>query len=60
MEMDFAAVTSITEDVENKGSNIRSPAQFRVKAVEDIEVKEGMWNSLFEVFVMNITTNRRI
>lgn len=53
----FASVTKITEE-ENEG-NISS-THFKVKASRDIEVKNGLRESLFVVFLINITTNKRI
>ncbi|XP_042503973.1 uncharacterized protein LOC122081069 isoform X2 [Macadamia integrifolia] len=37
-----------------------SAVLLKVKASRAIEVKEGMQNSLFAVFLMNLTTNKRI
>ncbi|CAL5430276.1 unnamed protein product [Camellia sinensis] len=54
----FATVTNITEDEIEGGNN--SSTFFKVKALRDIEVKGGMRQSLFVVFLRNITTNRRI
>ncbi|KAL7163145.1 hypothetical protein ACSBR2_039278 [Camellia fascicularis] len=54
----FATVTNITEDEIGGGNN--SSTFFKVKALRDIEVKGGMRQSLFVVFLRNITTNKRI
>ncbi|KAL7163132.1 hypothetical protein ACSBR2_039265 [Camellia fascicularis] len=54
----FATVTNITEDEIGQGNN--SSTFFKVKALRDIEVKRGMRQSLFVVFLRNITTNKRI
>ncbi|XP_059650771.1 uncharacterized protein LOC132296602 [Cornus florida] len=51
----FASVTNITED-ENEDDS--TTTHFRIKASKDIEV--GMWKSMFVVFLMNITTSKRI
>ncbi|KAI8552028.1 hypothetical protein RHMOL_Rhmol06G0232800 [Rhododendron molle] len=53
----FACVTRITEE-ENEGDS--SSTHFTVIASRDIEVKHGLRESLFVVFLMNITTNKRI
>ncbi|KAA8529934.1 hypothetical protein F0562_034462 [Nyssa sinensis] len=53
----LASVTNITQD-ENEDDS--TTTYFKVKASKDIEVKEGMWRSMFVVFLMNITTNKRI
>ncbi|XP_057496051.1 helicase sen1-like isoform X2 [Actinidia eriantha] len=53
----WASVTKISED-ENEGDN--SLTHFKVKASQDIEVKDGMCQYLFVTFLINITTNRRI
>ncbi|KAG5545645.1 hypothetical protein RHGRI_017955 [Rhododendron griersonianum] len=53
----FASVTRITEE-ENEGDS--SSTHFTVIASRDIEVKNGLRESLFVVFLMNITTNKRI
>ncbi|XP_058220397.1 uncharacterized protein LOC131330732 isoform X2 [Rhododendron vialii] len=53
----FASVTSITEE-ENEGDS--SSTHFKVIASRDIEVKNGLRESLFVVFLMNITTNKRV
>ncbi|GMP92594.1 hypothetical protein CsSME_00042750 [Camellia sinensis var. sinensis] len=54
----FATVTNITEDEIGGGNN--SSTFFKVKALRDTEVKGGMRQSLFVVFLRNITTNKRI
>ncbi|KAK6252192.1 hypothetical protein QUC31_013912 [Theobroma cacao] len=53
----FALVTNIPEDDYEDNS---SSTSFKVKAVEDIASKGEMQNSLFVVFLRNVTTNRRI
>ncbi|XP_059650773.1 uncharacterized protein LOC132296604 [Cornus florida] len=53
----FASFTTITED-ENEDDSITT--HFRIKASEDIEVKDGMWKSMFVVFLINITSSERI
>ncbi|XP_052204545.1 uncharacterized protein LOC127809631 isoform X2 [Diospyros lotus] len=54
----FALVTKITEDgIEDDSS---SSTIFTVKASKDIEIKDGMRESLFVTFLMNITTYQRI
>ncbi|CAL5430271.1 unnamed protein product [Camellia sinensis] len=47
-----------TKDENGRGNN--SSTFFKVKASRDIEVKGGMRQSLFVVFLRNITTNKRI
>ncbi|CAL5354450.1 unnamed protein product [Camellia sinensis] len=47
-----------TKDENGRGNN--SSTFFKVKALRDIEVKGGMRQSLFVVFLRNITTNKRI
>ncbi|KAH7839999.1 hypothetical protein Vadar_011160 [Vaccinium darrowii] len=53
----FACVTKITEE-ENEGDS--SSTHFKVKASRDIEIKNGLRESLFVIFLVNITTNKRI
>ncbi|KAI8552025.1 hypothetical protein RHMOL_Rhmol06G0232600 [Rhododendron molle] len=53
----FASVTRITEE-ENEGNS--SSTHFTVIVSRDIEVKNELRESLFVVFLMNITTNKRI
>ncbi|KAF7142000.1 hypothetical protein RHSIM_Rhsim06G0167800 [Rhododendron simsii] len=53
----FASVTGFTEE-ENEGDS--SSTHFTVIASRDIEVKNGLRESLFVVFLTNITTNKRI
>ncbi|KAH7840877.1 hypothetical protein Vadar_022824 [Vaccinium darrowii] len=52
----FACVSKITEENELDSSS----TCFKVKASRDIEVKNGLRESLFVIFLMNITTNKRI
>ncbi|KAI8537794.1 hypothetical protein RHMOL_Rhmol09G0052000 [Rhododendron molle] len=54
----FGCVTKITEE-ENEGDD-SSSTHFKVKASRDIEVKNGLRESLFVIFLINITTNKRI
>ncbi|XP_052204554.1 uncharacterized protein LOC127809638 [Diospyros lotus] len=54
----FALVSKITED-EIEGDSSSSTI-FTVKASRDIEIKDGMRQSLFVTFLMNITTKQRI
>ncbi|KAK6242402.1 hypothetical protein SCA6_007791 [Theobroma cacao] len=53
----FALVTNITADEDEDNS---SSTSFEVKAQEDIASKDEMQNSLFVIFLRNVTTGRRI
>lgn len=53
----FALVTKIPDDDNEDDS---SSECFRVKAAKDIEIKESMQKSMFVVFLINVTTNKRI
>ncbi|EOY01170.1 P-loop containing nucleoside triphosphate hydrolases superfamily protein, putative [Theobroma cacao] len=53
----FALVTNIPADDDEDNS---SSTSFKVKALEDIASKDEMQNSLFVVFLRNVTTERRI
>ncbi|XP_042503955.1 uncharacterized protein LOC122081053 isoform X2 [Macadamia integrifolia] len=53
----FAAVI---KTLDNEESEEDSAIYLKVKASKAIEVKEGMQNSLFAVFLINMTTNNRI
>ncbi|OMO60732.1 hypothetical protein CCACVL1_23908 [Corchorus capsularis] len=53
----FALVTCISEDDDEDNSSCTS---FKVEAPEDIASKYEIQNSLFVVFLRNVTTNRRI
>ncbi|KAK6242403.1 hypothetical protein SCA6_007792 [Theobroma cacao] len=53
----FALVTNITADDDEDNS---SSTSFKVKALEDIASKDEMQNSLFVVFLRNVTSERRI
>ncbi|XAR48022.1 hypothetical protein NMG60_11030712 [Bertholletia excelsa] len=55
----FASVQNISDD-QIEGDSSGSSTQFKVKTSKDIEVKDGMQESLFVVFLTNITTNTRI
>ncbi|XVF43517.1 hypothetical protein PTKIN_Ptkin02bG0046100 [Pterospermum kingtungense] len=48
------------EDEDDNGDYNNSATHFKVEAREYIESKAGMQTSLFVVYLMNITTNRRI
>ncbi|XP_022776511.1 uncharacterized protein LOC111318116 isoform X2 [Durio zibethinus] len=59
----FALVTKISgvsEDPEDDDVDNSSSTIFKVKALEDLASKDDMQRSLFVVFLMNITTNKRI
>ncbi|WCJ17640.1 P-loop containing nucleoside triphosphate hydrolases superfamily protein [Euphorbia peplus] len=49
----FALVKNISDDA-------TTSTQFKVEAAKEVEVSDGMWNSLFVIFLMNITPNRRM
>ncbi|KAF6160731.1 hypothetical protein GIB67_035932 [Kingdonia uniflora] len=51
----FASVTKVGEDEDSDISTY-----LKVRTLKAIEVKEGMRESLFAIFLMNITTNNRI
>ncbi|KAF6152706.1 hypothetical protein GIB67_021366, partial [Kingdonia uniflora] len=51
----FASVTKVGED---EDSDINT--YLKVRTLKAIEVKEGMRESLFAIFIINITTNNRI
>lgn len=53
----FASVTGIEGD---EIDDDRSSTKFKVKASKDIEINSGEQNSLYVVFLINITTNKRI
>ncbi|OMO72637.1 hypothetical protein COLO4_27520 [Corchorus olitorius] len=53
----FALVTRISEDDDEDNSSCTS---FKVEAPEDIASKYEIQNSLYVVFLRNVTTNRRI
>lgn len=53
----FAMVTNITED-ENEAAS--TTTYFKVQASKDFEVIDGLQNSLFVIFLINATTNKRI
>ncbi|KAF8398738.1 hypothetical protein HHK36_014596 [Tetracentron sinense] len=61
----FGSVTKIPQD-EHSPSDSKvaedddMPTSFKIKTSKAIEVGKGMQNSLFAVFVMNITRNKRI
>ena len=54
----FASVVSIPDDDENGDGS--TSTHFKVKATKDVEARDGIQTSQFVVFLMNITTNRRI
>ncbi|XWS34413.1 hypothetical protein CRYUN_Cryun21dG0036400 [Craigia yunnanensis] len=59
----FALVTNIQrddDDDEDDNEDNSSSTSFKVKAPEDIASKDEMQESLFVVYLMNVTTNRRI
>ena len=61
----FALVTNIQkdddeDDDEDDNEDNSSSISFKVKALEDIASKDEMHESLFVVYLMNVTTNRRI
>ncbi|WCJ17628.1 P-loop containing nucleoside triphosphate hydrolases superfamily protein [Euphorbia peplus] len=49
----FALVKNISDDA-------TTFTQFKVEAAKEVQVSDGMWNSLFVIFLTNITPNRRI
>lgn len=53
----FATVVNIPDDENGDGS---TSTHFKVKATKDVEARDGIQTSQFVVFLMNITTNRRI
>lgn len=53
----FGSVIKIREDQEDYGS---MSTYFKVKVSNDIEVEDGARKSLFVVFLINLTTNKRI
>ncbi|OVA06987.1 UvrD-like Helicase [Macleaya cordata] len=55
----FALVTKFVED-SNAAADDDTSSYFKVQTSKAIEVKEGMRNSLFAVFLTNMTTNTRI
>ncbi|XVF85501.1 hypothetical protein PTKIN_Ptkin17bG0122700 [Pterospermum kingtungense] len=55
----FSFVTNIQRGVDDDGDN-SSATSFKVKALEDITSKYGMHKSLFVVYLINVSSNRRI
>ncbi|KAF9613111.1 hypothetical protein IFM89_005590 [Coptis chinensis] len=62
----FASVTKVAEN-EDMANNSKvsnddhdTPMSFKVQTSRTVEIKEGMRNSLFAVFLINTTTNSRI
>ncbi|KAM7466484.1 hypothetical protein LguiB_014046 [Lonicera macranthoides] len=53
----FASVVNIPDDENGDGSTY---TYFKVQATKDVEARDGIQTSQFLVFLMNITTNRRI
>ncbi|WCJ17630.1 P-loop containing nucleoside triphosphate hydrolases superfamily protein [Euphorbia peplus] len=53
----FALVNKISND---DNEDATTSTQFKVQAAKEVEVSDGMWNSLFVIFLTNITTNKRI
>ncbi|KAM7463331.1 hypothetical protein LguiA_031452 [Lonicera macranthoides] len=53
----FATVINIPDDENGDGS---TSTHFKVKATKDVEARDGIQTSQFVVFLMNITTNKRI
>ncbi|XVE85512.1 hypothetical protein DITRI_Ditri17bG0096600 [Diplodiscus trichospermus] len=57
----FAFATNIqNDDDKDRYEDNRSSTSFKVKALEDISSRVEMQKSLFVVYLMNVTTNRRI
>ncbi|XVE85514.1 hypothetical protein DITRI_Ditri17bG0096700 [Diplodiscus trichospermus] len=57
----FAIVTNIQKDDDEDGyEDNSSSTSFKVKALEDISSKDEMQKSLVVVYLMNVTTGRRI
>ncbi|XP_048231885.1 uncharacterized protein LOC8275336 isoform X1 [Ricinus communis] len=58
----FALVTNISED-NIQGENeytATTSTNFKIQASKQVEVSDGMDKSLFVIFLINVTTNRRI
>ncbi|KAK9275351.1 hypothetical protein L1049_022615 [Liquidambar formosana] len=53
----FALVTKIPDD---DNEDVSTSTYFKVKASKDIEVKDSMQKSMFVIFLINVTTNKRI
>lgn len=55
----FGSVINIAEEEEENNDSSTS-THFKVKMSKDIEAQDGMQKSLFVVFLINLTTNKRI
>ncbi|XP_057950206.1 uncharacterized protein LOC131145129 isoform X2 [Malania oleifera] len=56
----FALVTKITEDEDEDDENFSTSTNFRVRASKATEVGDLIQKSLFVIFLINITTYKRI
>ncbi|KAL0349350.1 UNVERIFIED_CONTAM: hypothetical protein Sangu_1162800 [Sesamum angustifolium] len=56
----FASVTNTVDDETRESGDNCTPSNFKVKTEKHVEVGDGQSNSLYVLFLMNMTTNKRI
>ncbi|KAL0413737.1 UNVERIFIED_CONTAM: Helicase SEN1 [Sesamum radiatum] len=56
----FASVANTVDDETHESGDNCTPSNFKVKTAKHVEVGDGQSNSLYVVFLMNMTTNKRI